>query len=47
MSEDYIYGVARVRAREVSLLRQSDLERLLSCPTEEDCLKFLRDKGWG
>lgn len=47
MSQDYIYAVARVRAREVSLLTKNDMERLMATPSEEECLRILRDKGWG
>lgn len=47
MSEQYIYAVARVRSREASLLGRTDLERLMSCPDEKECLRVLRDKGWG
>ena len=47
MSQDYIYAVARVRAREVTLLTKHDMERLMVSPTEEECLRILRDKGWG
>jgi V/A-type H+-transporting ATPase subunit C len=47
MSEEYIYAVARVRSREASLLGRTDLERLMSCPNEKECLRVLRDKGWG
>ena len=47
MSEEYIYAVARVRSREVSLLGKNDLERLMACPNEGECLRVLRDKGWG
>lgn len=47
MSQDYIYAVARIRSKEMSLLTRQDLDQLLSCPTAEDCLRTLRDKGWG
>ncbi len=47
MSDDYIYAVARVRARELSLLNRQDMDQLLSCKTYEDCLRVLHDKGWG
>ena len=47
MSQDYIYAVTRVRARETGLLTKGDLERLMACQTEEECLRVLRDKGWG
>lgn len=44
--EEYIYAAARVHARENSLLRQTDLERLMACATEQECFQVLRDKGW-
>ena len=47
MSEDYIYAVTRVHARETGLLEKNDLERLLACPDEKACLRVLQDKGWG
>ena len=43
MSQDYIYAVTRVRARETGLLTKGDLERLMACQTEEECLRVLRD----
>ena len=42
MSEDYIYAVTRVHARETGLLGKNDLERLLACPDEKACLQVLR-----
>lgn len=47
MKYEYTCAVARVRARETSLLRKNDLEQLLSYDSPEDRLNFLRDKGWG
>ncbi len=47
MSNDYIYAVARVRSRELSLLTRMDLDQLLACRTYEECLRVLTDKGWG
>ena len=47
MSQDYIYAVARIRAKELGLLTRQDLEQLLSLRTAEDCVRALRDKGWG
>ena len=41
MSEDYIYAVTRVHAREIGLLGKNDLERLLACPDEKACLQVL------
>ncbi len=47
MSNDYIYAVARVRSKELSLLSRQDIDQLLSCKTYEECLRVLHDKGWG
>lgn len=47
MKEDYIYAVARVRSRELTLLSRMDIDQLLACKTCEECLRLLRDKGWG
>lgn len=46
MSKDYIYAVARIRAKELALLTRQDMEQLLSCKSYEDCLRVLSDKGW-
>ena len=43
----YTYAVARVRAKEVFLLSDADIEQLITLKTEENCLAFLREKGWG
>lgn len=47
MSDDYIYAVARVRSRELSLFSRQDLDQLMACRTYEECLRVLQDKGWG
>lgn len=47
MSEQYTYAVARIRALEVSLFSDSVIEQLMACPTYEQCLQFLTEKGWG
>lgn len=47
MKEQYTYAVARVRAKELSLLSEQDINRLMSCESYEDCLNVLKDKGWG
>lgn len=47
MQEEYIYAVARVRSRELSLLNRQDIDQLMSCKTYEECLRTLADKGWG
>lgn len=43
----YTYAVARIRAMETSLFSQSTIEQLLACKTEEQCMQFLLEKGWG
>ena len=48
MSEQlYIYAVARIRSKELSLFSRQTLEQLLALKSYEECLKFLEDKGWG
>ena len=48
MSElDYTYAVARVRALETTLLSAADIDRLIACQNERQCLQFLAEKGWG
>lgn len=47
MKEQYIYAVARIRAKELSLLSEQDINRLMSCGNYEECLNVLKDKGWG
>jgi V/A-type H+-transporting ATPase subunit C len=43
----YMYAVARIRSKEISLLSKSDLEQLMNCKSEKECLRLLTDKGWG
>ena len=43
----YTYAVARIRSKELSLLGKSDFDQLMACKSEHDCLRYLRDKGWG
>lgn len=45
--KQYIYAVARIRSKELTLLSKSDIDQLLNCKNEKDCLRFLTDKGWG
>lgn len=47
MREQFIYAVARIRAKELSLLSAQDVSRLMSCETFEECTNILRDRGWG
>ncbi|MFU0831433.1 MAG: Archaeal/vacuolar-type H+-ATPase subunit C [Oscillospiraceae bacterium] len=44
--QDYVYAVARIRSKELSLLNQQALEQLMACKSYEDCLHVLSDKGW-
>lgn len=45
--KQYIYAVARIRSKELTLFGKSDIEQLMSCSTEIECLRILADKGWG
>lgn len=47
MADDYIYAVARIRSRELSLLSRSDIDALLSSKNYEEALRSLYDKGYG
>lgn len=47
MELDYTYGVARIRALESSLFSDDTIGALLQCESYDDCMTFLRDKGWG
>lgn len=47
MKQDYIYAVARIRSKELSLLGRQDLDRLMACKTFDECMRVLADKGWG
>lgn len=42
----YIYAVARIRSKELSLLDSKCMEQLLSCKNYEDCIRILSDHGW-
>ena len=39
--------VAQIRAKESKLLSDNDLQKLMQCEPYEDCLRLLRDRGWG
>lgn len=43
----YLYAVARIRTKESSLLDKADLDQLMNCKSEAQCLRLLTDKGWG
>lgn len=48
MSEkrDYTFAVARIRAKENTLLSDSDISMLMSAKSFDKCINFLADKGW-
>lgn len=45
--KQYYYAVARLRSKEGALLGKSDIDQLMSCKNEKECLRILSDKGWG
>jgi V/A-type H+-transporting ATPase subunit C len=47
MEEQYTYAVARIRAKELTLLNKQDLEQLLSAKDYEEAVRTLADKGFG
>lgn len=47
MADLYTYAVARIRAKELSLLDRQDLDQLMACKTYQECLNVLHDHGWG
>ena len=47
MAEQYIYAVARIRSRELSLLNEAVISQLSAAATEEDRLRILNEKNWG
>lgn len=47
MSTDYTYAVARIRAKEMTLLTKQDLDTLIQTKDYDDALRFLFDKGYG
>lgn len=46
MAEQYTYAVARIRAKENSLLSMQDLEQVLAAKTEKEAALILADKGF-
>lgn len=43
----YTYAVAQVRALELGLLSQGDIDQLIGCKSDTQCLQLLQEKGWG
>ena len=46
-NSDYIFAVARIRAREKWLLSDADVRQMTAMKSEGEVLAFLSDKGWG
>lgn len=46
LDTEYAYGVARIRANELSLFAAADLEQLITSTDYQDALRILGDKGW-
>lgn len=44
---DYIYAVARIRAKELLCFGTSVLEQLMASKSYEECIRLLTEKGWG
>ena len=44
--KEYTYAVARVRAKEASLLTPQDIDQLLSADTYASALRMIRDRGY-
>ena len=43
----YTYAVARIRALENALFTDAVIEQILACPTAEQALQLVKEKGWG
>jgi len=46
-NEQYVYAVARIHSKELTLLDKQVLEQLLASKSHEECMRILSDKGWG
>lgn len=44
--KQYIYAVARIRSKEMTLFSKQTMDQLMSCKTYEDAMRLLADKGW-
>lgn len=47
IKDQYIYAVAKIRAKETTLLTEQDINMLMSFKEYTDCLKFIKSKGFG
>ena len=44
---EFIYQVARIRAKELTLLSAAFIRQLLSAVSADECIKLLAEKNWG
>jgi len=44
--KNYVYAVARIRVKELSLFNKQDFNQILSYNNYQDCIKFLVNKNW-
>ena len=44
---DYIFAVARIRVKEKTLLRDSDIAQMITMPSADTIIEFLLTHGWG
>ena len=47
MTEQYTYAVARIRAKELTLLDRQAVDQLMACHSYEECFRMLQERGWG
>lgn len=45
--KQYVYAVARIRSKELSLLSGAFLEQLTAAKSYDECMQLLSEKGWG
>ena len=45
-NEQYVYAVARIHSKELTLLDKQVLEQLLASKSHEECMRVLTDKGY-
>lgn len=43
----FIYAVARIRSKELTLLDKPFFDQLLACKSYKECMRLLADRGWG
>ena len=47
MSDNYVFAVARIRAKERLLLSDQDIQQMIAMPDIKMILSFLEERGWG